>query len=116
MKKISYAIIGILVILVSLVIIAVVLLQQGRRAGVNGVISGAASATIALQIISNFTSTWPEFVSLGMSALAAGLTVGGKAVGKSFAVNSCTSIVHAVGKFLHWLRHFSGKQSKKKTN
>ncbi|MBR5473239.1 MAG: preprotein translocase subunit SecG [Clostridia bacterium] len=40
-------ILGILVILVSLVIIAAVLLQQGRRAGVNGVISGAADTFLS---------------------------------------------------------------------
>jgi len=79
-----------------------------------GVVSGAASATIAVQIISNFKFSWPEFVSLGMSALAAGLTVGGKAVGKSFAVNSCTSIVHNVGRFIHWLRCIPGKRGRKK--
>ena len=66
-----------------------------------GVVSGSASATIAAQILSNFEMTWPQVVSLMMSALAAGLTVGGKAVGKGFAVSSCTSIVHTVGKLLH---------------
>ena len=35
-------IIGIVVILVSLVIIVAVLMQQGRRSGVNGAISGGA--------------------------------------------------------------------------
>lgn len=40
-------IIGILMILVSLVIIAVILLQQGHRAGVNGVISGAADTFLS---------------------------------------------------------------------
>ena len=35
-------ILGIVVILVSLFIIAVVLLQQGHRAGINGAISGGA--------------------------------------------------------------------------
>ena len=40
-------IIGILMILVSLSIIAVILLQQGHRAGVNGVISGAADTFLS---------------------------------------------------------------------
>lgn len=40
-------IIGIAVILVSLVIIAVVLLQQGHRAGVNGAISGGADTFLS---------------------------------------------------------------------
>ena len=66
-----------------------------------GVVSGAASATIAGQILVNFDFSWPQIVSLGMSALAAGLTVGGKAIGKGFAVSSCTLIVHTVGKLLH---------------
>ena len=51
-----------------------------------GVVSGSASATIAAQILRNFEFTWPQIISLLMSALAAGLTVGGKAIGKSFAV------------------------------
>ena len=72
-----------------------------------GVVSGSASATIAAQILSNFNMSWPQIVSLGMSALAAGLTVGGKAIGKSFAVNSCTDIVHFVGRLVHSLKHFS---------
>ena len=66
-----------------------------------GVVSGAASATIAGQILANFDFTWPQIISLAMSALAAGLTVGGKAVGKGFAVNSCIPIVHAVGRLVH---------------
>ena len=40
-------IVGALVILVSLIIIAVVLLQQGRRAGINGAISGGADTFLS---------------------------------------------------------------------
>lgn len=40
-------ILGILMILVALVIIGVILLQEGRRAGVNGVISGAADTFLS---------------------------------------------------------------------
>ena len=78
-----------------------------------GVVSGSASAIIAVQIISNFDFSWPQIVSLAMSALAAGLTVGGKAIGKSFAVNSSTAIVHSVGKCIHWLHSLT--KPKKKT-
>ncbi len=78
-----------------------------------GVVSGSASATIAVQILSKFDFSWPQIVSLAMSALAAGLTVGGKAIGKSFAVNSCTAIVHSVGKIIYRLRHFSELFEKK---
>ncbi len=79
-----------------------------------GVVSGSASATIAVQILSNFEMTWPQIVSLVMSALAAGLTVGGKAIGKSFAVNSCTTIVHGVGRMVYFLRHLPDFFRKKK--
>ena len=79
-----------------------------------GVVSGSASATIAVQVISNFEFGWPQIVSLAMSSLAAGLTVGGKAIGKTFAVNSCTQIVHTVGRLIYSLRHFPDLFRKKK--
>ena len=79
-----------------------------------GVVSGSASATIATQILSNFDMSWPQVVSLAMSALAAGLTVGGKAIGKSFAVNSCTEIVFSVGKMIHTVNHLPDIFRKKK--
>ena len=66
-----------------------------------GVVSGSASATIAALILTNAEIGWPRGVSLAMSALAAGLTVGGKAIGKTFAVKSCTKIVHIVGWLIH---------------
>ena len=79
-----------------------------------GVVSGSASATIAAQILTNFDCSWPQIISLAMSALAAGLTVGGKAVGKSIAVSSCVQIVHGVGRLVHSLRHFPKVFRKKK--
>ena len=63
-----------------------------------GVVSGSASATIAAQILSNFEFSWPRMISLVMSALVAGLTVAGKAIGKSVAIHSGTEIVHFVGR------------------
>ncbi len=65
-----------------------------------GVVSGSASATIAVQLLQHFEVSWPRIVGLLMSAFVAGLTVGGKAVGKTFAVNSSTTIVHFVGKVI----------------
>lgn len=40
-------IIGVLVLLVSIIVIGVVLLQQGHRAGINGAISGAADTFLS---------------------------------------------------------------------
>lgn len=80
-----------------------------------GVVSGSASATIAVQLIQNFEFSWPRVVSLVMSALVAGLTVGGKAIGKTFAVNSSTHIVHYVGKILYYSRNIPLMLAKKKS-
>jgi len=79
-----------------------------------GVVSGSASATIAAQIMRNFDFSWPQIVSLLMSSLVAGLTVGGKAIGKNVAVNSCTQIVHTVGRVVYTLRHLPELFRKKK--
>ena len=79
-----------------------------------GVVSGSASALIASQILAKFDFSWPQIVSLCMSALAAGLTVGGKAIGKSFAVNSSTEIVHGVGRAVYMLHNFPQLLKKKK--
>lgn len=79
-----------------------------------GVVSGSASAAIAVQILDNFDFSWPRVVSLLMSALVAGLTVGGKAIGKTFAVNSSTTIVHTVGKVIYRIQHFPEMFRKKK--
>lgn len=77
-----------------------------------GVVSGSASATIAVQMLNNLKTDNETWIPLGMSALVAGLTVGGKAIGKTFAVHSCTKIVHGVGKILWAFR--SRKKSVKK--
>ena len=79
-----------------------------------GVVSGSASATIAAQVLQNFEFSWPQLVSLLMSALVAGLTVGGKAIGKTFAMNSATSIVHGVGRIIYTLHHIPECFRKKK--
>ena len=79
-----------------------------------GVVSGSASATIAAQVLNHFEFGWPQIVSLVMSALVAGLTVGGKAIGKTFAMNSCTKIIGFVGKLLYFLHHPGKLFAKKK--
>ena len=78
-----------------------------------GVVSGSASATIAAQVLARTEFSLPQLVTLLMSAMVAGLTVGGKAIGKTFAVHSCTKIVSGVGRILYVLKH-PMKLSKKK--
>ena len=79
-----------------------------------GVVSGSASATIAAQVIAAGSFSWPQLVTLILSSLVAGLTVGGKAIGKTFAINSCTTIVHTVGKLLWAFRNIPALLRKKK--
>lgn len=82
-----------------------------------GVVSGAASATIAARALTYLSFSWPQVVSLGMSALVAGLTVGGKAIGKTIAIRSSTEIVFLVGRILasldQWKTWLRGKKKKK---
>ena len=79
-----------------------------------GVVSGSASAVIAASAVVGMQPVWASVVQLLMSALVAGLTVGGKAVGKTFAVNSCTEIVHMVGRMIFWLENIPAMFRKKK--
>lgn len=74
-----------------------------------GVVSGSASATIAIQMLNAgiFNMSISDLVSLLMSALVAALTVAGKAMGKNVAINSCTQIVHTVGRIIYQFRHIT---------
>ncbi len=102
---------------------AIRLLRQAERVSsicndvvgdICGVVSGSASATIAGQLLARFDFSWPQIIGLLMSALVAGLTVGGKAIGKTFAVNSSTTIVHTVGKIIGWFNRLPQTLKKKK--
>lgn len=96
---------------------AISLLRNAERVGsicndvvgdICGVISGSASAVIASKILAHFTFSWPNVVSLVMSALVAATTVGGKAIGKTYAIKSCTVIVHQAGRLIAAWRGFWG--------
>lgn len=66
-----------------------------------GIISGAASAVIAGQIIAQIAQTGQgNLVQLAMSGLVAGMTVGGKAAGKSIAMRCSTNIVFLTARVL----------------
>lgn len=54
-------ILGIAVILVSLFIIAVILLQQGHRAGITGAISGGADTFLSKNKARTFDATLARF-------------------------------------------------------
>ena len=71
-----------------------------------GIISGTASASIVLLILANRQSvgTGAQLLEIGMAALVSGLTVGGKAVGKTFAMTKSTSIVHCASKVIYYIK------------
>ena len=79
-----------------------------------GVISGSASATIAAQMAVRMGEDKLMVIGLIMSGLVAGLTVGGKAIGKTFAIGSCTKIVTFVGRLIYFAQHPIASVRKKK--
>ncbi len=76
-----------------------------------GVVSGAASASIAV-IISNTLQFNLFFTSLTVAAVVASLTIGGKAIGKTFAINKSNIIIYESAKIIAIFYH--PKQLKKK--
>lgn len=64
-----------------------------------GIISGAAGTTIAAIIMTTYNLN-PMIVSLTVAATIAALTIGGKAVGKSFAINKSDIILYGFAKFV----------------
>lgn len=78
-----------------------------------GVISGTAAATISAQLVTMQAVDVPSrVIGLIMSALVAGFTVGGKAIGKTFAMGSCTKIVYFTGILIAKLKNPFGKKKK----
>ncbi len=74
-----------------------------------GVISGSASAIIAAGAVAGMSSGAAQVVQLLMSALVAALTVGGKAFGKSIAMNNSEQIIHAAAKLIYGVKYAFGK-------
>lgn len=79
-----------------------------------GVISGTASASIVLLILANRQTigTKAQLLEIGMAALVSGLTVGGKAVGKTFAMTKSTLIVHCASKVIYYIKSAPGNLKK----
>lgn len=71
MNVFSY-IIGSLIIIFALAIIFAILMQEGRRAGVNGVISGAADTFLSknkARSVDAFLSRWTKYITIAFIAL-----------------------------------------------
>ncbi len=78
-----------------------------------GVVSGSASAVIAVKALTQVKSDMLS--QLIMSALVAGVTISGKAFGKTIATSQSTNIVHIVSKIIYYIKSpFCRKKRKKK--
>ena len=65
-----------------------------------GIVSGTTAAVIVvrLQAALDLRSV---LISVAVTALISGLTIGGKALGKTFAMKQSTKVVYWAGRFLH---------------
>ena len=68
-----------------------------------GIVSGATGAVIVTQLEKSFNSR-TVLISVGVTALVSGLTIGGKALSKTFAMKQSKRVVYLVGRFLHLFR------------
>ena len=65
-----------------------------------GIISGSTGAVIVLRLQA-FISIRSTALTLAITALISGLTIGGKALGKTFAITKSTAVLQLVGRVLH---------------
>ena len=77
-----------------------------------GVISGSA-AVISARVLLLSKSGSEIFITLLLSAVVSGVTVGGKACGKSLAMNSSTAVVRTAAKVLCFFRTLPQRLEKK---
>ena len=64
-----------------------------------GIISGAAGTTIVAILVSQFKFN-TLFTSITVAAIIAAITIGGKAIGKSFAINKSNIVLYEFAKFI----------------
>ena len=65
-----------------------------------GIVSGTTAAVIVVRL-QEALSLRSVLVSVAVTALISGLTIGGKALGKTFAMKQSTKVVYWAGRFLH---------------
>ena len=68
-----------------------------------GIVSGATGAVIVVRLQSGLGLN-AILASVGVTALISGLTIGGKALGKPFAMNRSTRVVYLAGRVLYFFR------------
>ena len=69
---ITEIIVGSLIIILAIVIIAAILLQEGRRAGINGAISGGADTFLSknkARSVDAFLARWTKYIAIAFMIL-----------------------------------------------
>ena len=93
---------------------AIRLLQKANRVSsfcndvvgdICGIVSGSTAAVIVTELQRNF-NTKSVLISIGVTALISGLTIGGKAVFKRVAIEDSTNVVYRVARLMHTLHLF----------
>ena len=67
-----------------------------------GIVSGSTAAVIVAALQRDFSTT-NVMISISVTALISGLTIGGKALFKKVAINECTAVVYRVARIMHAL-------------
>lgn len=71
-----------------------------------GIVSGTTAAVIVVRL-QTLLDIHSVLLGAGVTAVISGLTIGGKALGKSLAINQSTRVVFLAGKLLHVFHRFS---------
>lgn len=77
-----------------------------------GTVSGSIGAIIVISLTPYFAGVKDWIIGTIMIGLVAALTVGGKALGKSAAINKADNIIQYVGQAMYWFQR-NPKKSKK---
>ena len=70
-----------------------------------GIVSGSTAAVIVVELQRSFSTT-TILISIGVTALISGLTIGGKALFKRVAIEESTKVVYRVARIMNALHLF----------
>lgn len=69
-----------------------------------GIISGSVGVVIVAKILAVYQGGTEIIIAAGFSAMIAGATVGGKAIGKKFAITNSNKILYIVAKIVYFIK------------
>lgn len=69
-----------------------------------GIVSGSMGALILVTMSGNFSKLYTTIITVSTEALIMALTVGGKAIGKTIAINNCNVIIYKVSKIIYFVK------------